>query len=256
MRMASVLRRAISLGCGIMASGMACAEHLVQSSTEMRTYIYLQIKDDKLKSHIPEGWISNPGTKLTQGANIALVFIEGLAATDAENKPMPFHDSYVVVGVLAKHLQSGVSTFMVVNGFIPPTQSAPGPYGAYSNAKISMSKQVKADGSGSNRSEIWSFTTDSGERLNFSTEFQLGVRVKSHIEPNVYSGMRPDFYRICKVDQTTDMVHSATLEAEKPSWSASPRRALDWARYSTVARGSWLWCQCLRISGRSTCRTK
>lgn len=215
MRTASVLLGAISFGCGIMASGMAHAEHLVQSSTEMRTYIYLQVQDEKLKKLIPEGWALNPGTKLLQGANIAMVFIEGLAAADAENKPMPFHDSYVVVGVLAKNLQSGVSTFMVVSGFIPPTQSAPGPYGAYSNAKVSMSKQVKTDDASSNRSESWSFVTDSGERLNFSTEFQLGVGIKSHIEPRVYSGIKPDFYRIYKVDQTSDTVHSAAPEGKK-----------------------------------------
>lgn len=215
MRTALVLLRAIPFGYAIMASGMARAEHLVQSSTEMRTYIYLQVQDDKLRKLIPEGWASNPGTKLLQGANIAMVFIEGLAATDAENKPMPFRDSYVVVGVLAKHLQSGVSTFMVVNGFIPPSQSAPGPYGAYSNARVSMSKQVRTDDAGSIRSEAWSFTTDSGERLDFSTEFQLGIGVKSHVEPHVYSGIKPDFYRIYKVDQTTDTVHSAAPEGKK-----------------------------------------
>jgi hypothetical protein len=215
MRTASVLLNIFSFGCGIMANGIAHAEHLVQSSTEMRTYIYLQIPDDKLRKFLPEGWASNPGTKLLQGANIAMVFIEGLAATDAEGKPVPFHDSYVVVGVLAKHLQSGVNTFMVVNGFVPPSQSAPGPYGAYSNAKVSMSKQVKTEDSSSNRSETWSFTTDSGERLDFSTEFQLGTGVKSHIEPRVYSGLKPDFYRIYKVDQTTDTVHSAAPEGKK-----------------------------------------
>lgn len=215
MRIVSIFMRMCCFSLTAMAVNIARAEHLVQSSTEMRTYIYLQISDEKLRKLLPEGWIANPGTKQLQGANIGVVLIEGLAAADAENKPVPFHYSYVVIGALAKQLQSGIGTFMVVNGFLPPSQPAPGPYGAYTNATVSMLKRVKTDDADSNRSEAWTFATDSGERLEFSIEFQLGTAVKSHVEPRVYSGIKPEFYRIYKVDQTTDTVHSATPEGKK-----------------------------------------
>ncbi len=215
MRSTALSMPVLFLTCNIMTSGVSHAEHLVQSSTEVRTYVYLQIADDKLKNYIPEGWVSNPGTKLLMDANVAMVFIEGVAATDADNKPIPFHDSYVVIGVLAKHVQSGISTLMIVNGLIPPSQAAPGPYGAYVTAKVTMSKQVRTDDGGSNNSEAWSFVTDTGEHLAFSTEYQPGTGVRSHIEPRVYSGVRPDFYRIYKADLTTDTVHSSTAEGKK-----------------------------------------
>ncbi|MGH1570705.1 hypothetical protein ACRAWG_08625 [Methylobacterium sp. P31] len=227
MQTAALLTRAVCVTAFMAAGSASHAERLVQSSTEMRTYIYLQVAENKLEQILPKEWALNPGTKLLQGANVALVFIEGLAATDADNKPIPFHDSYVVVGVLAKHAQSGVSTFMVVDGLVPPSQATPGPYGAYTTAKVAMSKQVEAKDGQSNRREAWSFTTDSGERLSFSTEYQLGIGTKSHMEPRVYSGIRPDFYRIYKADLTSDTVHSITPEGKKAtsvSFSASGPR--------------------------------
>src|SRR4051812_18141091 len=91
----------IALMCA--SASYARAEHQTQSSTEVRTYVWLKANADAVQNSLPKGWTVNPPSGLLKDANVAVVLIDGIAASDAEGKPVPFHDKYAVVALPAKN---------------------------------------------------------------------------------------------------------------------------------------------------------
>ncbi len=90
-------------------------------------------------------------------------------------------------------------------------EDVPGAYSVTMPAKVGMAKSSRADGTGSvTAEETWDISTDQGDQLHFTLVFERGVGMRSHTETRVYSGAKPDFYRIYKVDQVTDLVRGAT----------------------------------------------
>src|ERR1700745_564455 len=62
---------------------------------------------------------------------------------------------------------------------------------------------------GSNVEETWSFTAESGDSVQVQVQYIRGVPVRANGEATVYSAVKPDFYRIYRFEQATDVVRSA-----------------------------------------------
>jgi len=206
------------LGVGLLFGSVVSgsAERLVQSTTEARTYVFFRANADAVQKLLPAGWVSTPGTGPLKDANVAIYLIEGLAGEGADGKPVINPGKFAVLGVPAKHEQSGVTAPVIVGGFASQPAAAPGAYGVYAPAKITMTKTLRSDGaSPTTVEENWEVSTDAGDQLRFNVTYDRGTGTRAHIEPRVYSGAKPEFYRIYKADQVTEVVHSVADDAKR-----------------------------------------
>ena len=107
----------------------------------------------------------------------------------------------------------------------PSRRPSPGAYSNYVPANIVMAKHSRSEGlSVTTTEERWEAVSDAGDQLRFSVEYERGVGTRGHIEPRAHSLARPDFYRIYKADQVTDVVHSVAVDikrAKKVEFSSS-----------------------------------
>jgi hypothetical protein len=201
---------AIGLLCGVAQSANADGEEaarLIQSTTEARTYVHFKLNNDTIRKVLPAGWA--PGTGALQDANLILLLVEGLAADSADGKAMLNQGKFVLWAVPAKNERTGAAGIMIVGGLTSQPQASPGAYGVYAPARITMTKSSRSEGAGATVvEENWDASNDAGERLRFSVSYERGVGVRAHVEPRAHAAIKPDFYRIYKADQVTDIVHS------------------------------------------------
>jgi hypothetical protein len=203
---------AIGLLCGVAQSANADGEEaarLIQSTTEARTYVHFKLNNDTIRKVLPAGWASAPGTGALQDANLILLLVEGLAADSADGKAILNQGKFVLWAVPAKNERTGAAGIMIVGGLTSQPQASPGAYGVYAPARITMTKSSRSQGAGATVvEENWDASNDAGERLRFSVSYERGVGVRAHVEPRAHAAIKPDFYRIYKADQVTDIVHS------------------------------------------------
>ena|SRR5689334_9565918 len=201
----------IGLLCVAAQDANAGGMRLVQSTTETRTYVHFKVSGDAIQRALPAGWISSPGTGPLQGANLIVLLVEGLAAANPEGKPVLNRGKFVLWAVPAKNERNGEAGVMVVGGLTSQPQAAPGAYGVYAPARIAMSKSSRSTGVDETAvEESWEAASDAGDAVRFSIAYERGLGVRAHIEPHAHAAIRPDFYRVYKTDQVSDIVHSAT----------------------------------------------
>jgi hypothetical protein len=165
---------------------------------------------------LPAGWVTFPPQNgLMKSANMFLVFIEGIASDNAEGKPVLHQGKSAVLVMPAKNLQTGTAAAMVVGGFVSDPQAAPGAYGVYSQAKFIVAKTSRFDGAETVVEENWTVATETGDALHFDVGYARGVAMRTHVEPRIYAAAKPEFYRIYKTDQVTEIVHSNADEAKR-----------------------------------------
>jgi hypothetical protein len=192
------------------------AEYLVRTSTEARTILHFSANKDAVQKLLPTGWTSTPGTGDLKDANIGIVLIDGLAAESAEGNPVPNQSRLAVLFVPAKNEQSGASGAMIVGGFTAQPEDAPGAYGVYVPAKVTVTRSSRSDGSEATTvEESWDVSTNAGDQLLFAVSYERGMVARTHIEPRIYSAARPEFYRIDKIDQVSEVVHSVVDDTKQ-----------------------------------------
>ncbi|MFH6786101.1 MULTISPECIES: hypothetical protein [Methylobacterium] len=192
------------------------AERLVQSATERRTYLFVKSDDGKIKNLLPAGWSPAQNVGPLKDANFVIVLIEGVAGSDAEGKSILYQGKTVVLGIPAKNDKTGEPGFMVSGGFVSDASTAPGAYGLYAPASVTMAKTSRSDGDAATAvTEQWRIRSEKGDRIDFDVGYDRGTGNWAHAEPHVYSALHPEFYRIYKVDQVTEIVHTTAQGGKK-----------------------------------------
>lgn len=198
-----------------MTSQSSATERFVQSTTDARTMVHLSVNKDAVQKLLPAGWVSEPGAGPVEGANVFIVFIEGIAGQDADGKPVLNIGKTVVLGVPVKNEKTGALAAMAVGGFVSDAKAVPGAYDVYVHAEIAMEKTIRSEGAGTVVEERWSVTTPAGDKLQFSASYARGVGQRMHVEPRIHAAVRPDFYRVYKADQVVEIVHSSAGEGKR-----------------------------------------
>lgn len=185
-------------------------------STEARLYVWLRVDPDALKRNLPKGWEAQPATGFLRGANLAVVLIEGIAVSDTHGMPLPAVEHFAVVAVPARNEGVDSAAFIVIDGLAAPAASAPGAYGVYKPARVTIERRSNRESALSAAvEERWQFTSDIGDFINVRIVYDRGVGVRKRIEPRIYSGLKPDFYRIYKIEQVEDLVHTIYRDGPK-----------------------------------------
>jgi hypothetical protein len=190
--------------------GPAVAEEkLVATYGEERTVLAFRLPNATVQKLLPEGWDSAPvATGPSQGANLNVVFADWITVTNPDGKPGDTMRIAAIVGPARKKGTEAVVP-MVIGTLVSSADYAPGPYGNASPAKVTVDRHVHTDATGASvAEEAWEYISDGGDKIQLQLKYTRGVTTRSKTETNVYSAIKPEFYRIYRVDSAADVVRS------------------------------------------------
>ena len=198
-----------------LASVAFAGEKLAGSNVDVRTTIAFKVSDAAAQRLLPEGWeVSSPTVGPSKGFNVAVVLIDSVSATDAEGKPTaPFRGGVLVIPARKKGTEAAFS--MVVYGIVVP-EVAPGAYGVYVPGQSAIERRVRSGADGKAMTdESWAFKTADGNAIDAQIQYAPGATAKAKLEAKVYSGAKPDFFRIYRFEQVTDVARSAATGVDR-----------------------------------------
>lgn len=193
-----------------------CAgEKLSGGNIDVRTYLSFKAPEAAVQKFVPDGWeISPPPTGPAKGSNVTVVLIESVSASDADGKSIsPFRGGVLTIPVKKRGTDATVS--MVVFGIAAP-EAVPGAYGVYVPGKSTIERKVRAGSDGkSTADETWEFKAEDKNAIKAQIRYSRGVTVKMKVEAKVYSGAKPEFFRIYRVDQVVDIARSTATGVDR-----------------------------------------
>ena len=147
-----------------------------------------------------------------KGANLILVLLDRLLATDAERKPLePATNRLLVLVVPGKDSASGAGGPVVVGGISADPRGAPGAYRNYVAGKVELARSSR-DGSAD---EEWEVESPQGDRLTLALSYAQGTPALLVFDQATYSGADPSFHRIYRGDWGVEAVQSSVTGIDR-----------------------------------------
>jgi len=184
-------------------------DKLTSNDVETRLGLTFTVTEASLQKMLPKGWVLNPPTSgASQDYNLGLTLINQTMTQDPDGKLLPAR-TYVVLGAPMKKIGTEIAGVMVFGGFMGDN-GAPGAYGVYVPAKVSLNRRQQTDVGGRTIiDERWEANAEDGSSFEAHVEFSRGNLIRSKLEPTVYSSGKPGYYRLYKLEQVADVVYSA-----------------------------------------------
>jgi hypothetical protein len=209
-------RRAnFSIGvAALLAAGLVgpvtAEEKLVGTYGEERTILAFKSPDAAVQKLLPAGSEVAPvPAGPSKDANLMVNFIDWLTVQNPDGKPGET-GRLLALAVPARKNGSEASVPMVVAGLVSSPSFVPGPYGTFALAKVTVDRHIHTDATGASLGEeAWEFKGDQGESVELQLKYARGVAVRSKTEAKVHSAIKPDFYRIYRIESAGDVVRSA-----------------------------------------------
>jgi hypothetical protein len=200
------------------------SEKFVGTQADIRTVLHFKVSDAAIKKLLPAGWeVDSPASGPYNGVNFRMTFIDRLLSRDPEGKPStPLR--YVVWAIPAKKTGAEAQGTMIGGGFASHPSGAPGAYGSYVKAEANVERKIRTDAAEiSSVEESWEFRAGDGDEIEFQIQYLRGMPTQSKAEVNVYSAIKPDFYRIYRLEQAVDVLRGAGApdRVQKISFKAS-----------------------------------
>ena len=200
------MKRNLAIACGMLLAGTALAQDKLHSTTaDNRVVVGFKVSQEIVGKLLPAGWESNPAAN---GANLGITMVEGISSEDAEGKPTkPF--SGVAITLPAKKTGSGDTGAMVAAGIFTANY-APGAYGVFLPGKVTIDRRSHMDAEGRTKvDETWNLVTDDGHSLHITAAYTRGDVKKNKVQSNVHSAAKPEYYRIYRFEQGTEVTKDA-----------------------------------------------
>jgi hypothetical protein len=192
-------------------------ERLLSTAAEVRTVLCFRVPDLALREWLPPEWRVVPyADEAHAGANLRLPLTDQQMAFDADGKPRPtapfvplvvpaIRDGMdvpapMVIAVLTAHVGGGTSD----------------PYGnaIWAKGEVRRCSTTGVDAVTSIE-EAWSFEGRDGTRLTLALRYVSGAPVYGRRDFKIYSGARPEFYRIYRVEHGEDIIMSKPLGIDR-----------------------------------------
>ena len=189
----------------ILAVTVFAQERLSGTNVDVRTSFTFKAPDAAVKKLIPPGWeLNSPASGPAQGTNLGMTLIEQVIAHDAEGKAVePVRGA--VISVPVKKTGTDVAGPMVMAGLFVP-KGAPGAYGVYLPSSVLVDRRQRIDGDGKTLvEERWSLKGPDNYAIEAQIQYVRGPAARGKTESRVYSGARPDFHRIYRVETVSDV---------------------------------------------------
>jgi hypothetical protein len=156
--------------------------------------------------------------------------IDRLTAQDAEGKALnPVR--IVTLSIPAKKTGLDTRGTMLFRIYSSSPSGVPGPYGVSVEASTTMERKVRID-SAANASveESWELRSPDGDSIQIQIQYVRGAMTIGKAEQMMYSAAKPDFYRIYRSEQSTDVVRGppqSSFKSSPPSGSRWPSSTSD-----------------------------
>src|SRR5215469_1110662 len=202
----------------VMAAGNAAsaAEKLVGTYGEQRTVLAFRLPDTAAQKLLPEGWQSSPpSTGTSKDANLNVVFVDVLTVQNPDGAP---GETFRVAALMVPAKKKGTDAVvpMVVGGFASTPSYVPGAYGNEDLASATIDRHAHTDPSGrTNVQESWEFKGNGRDAIELQLQYDRGVATRSKAEVMPHSGVKPDFYRIYRIEQAVDVVGSTATSTDR-----------------------------------------
>ena len=211
------MRTMLSLAFVLLATPAYAQEKLSGSNVDTRIGMAFKVSDAALRKLVPEGWeISPPSSGPSQGANLNVTLVNMQTAYDAEGKSAtPYRG--VAFSVPMKKKGSDATVPMLIAGLFT-SNYAPGAYGVFHAARVSVDRKVRIDLDGKTTvEETWELRADGGHALDIHVQYVAGVPANSKVEQRVYSAVKPDFFRIYRFEMASEVVKSVPTGVDRVS---------------------------------------
>ncbi len=207
----------LSLAFVLLASPAFAQEKISGSNVDTRIGMAFKVSDGALRKLVPEGWEISPATSgPSQGANLNVTIVNMLTAYDADGKPAtPYRGVAFVVPVKKKGSDATVP--MVAAGLFT-SNYAPGAYGVFLPARITVDRKTRIDLDGKTTvEESWELRADGGHSVDILVHYVAGLPANSKVEQRVFSAAKPEFFRIYRFEQAAEVVRSVPAGVDRVS---------------------------------------
>ncbi len=196
------------------ATAVAQEKHVVTDAS-VRTLLNFKAPDGAVQKLLPAGWqVDAPTSGPNAGANLRITFIDGVWSHDPQGKPQPATGRNITIGVPVKMQGSETRGVMIFGGFT--TGAAPGVYSVFAKSSVTSQRAFRTGADGvATVEEAWDAKSDAGDAVQFQLHYVRGVAAAEKVDVRVYSGAKPEFYRIYRYTQAADMVRGAGAAAER-----------------------------------------
>ncbi len=202
---------AVVLGGSLFPMSAARAESLYQSNVDTRVVVTLQARPEAVQSWLSGPWQVNPvAAGPSRGSNLTFVFVDQHLIQDPDGKPMSGGINRIVALVApGKHSGTGETAPVVLRLFTASPSYVPGPYKNALPATVRRERTMSGPNlDPASGRESWSVRDAAGGSLELQFDYQGSVPSRAKTEAKVYSNVEPNFFRIYRVDQGTDVVKS------------------------------------------------
>lgn len=212
--MANALKAALGLAvAGMLATAPAWADTQTETIVaEQRTSVSVRIKPEAAQGFLPAGWAPNAAAA---GPTLSLIFMDRKLQLAPDGKPLQSGvNRLLVLAMSAKNVATGEVRSMIVGGYSTDPLGSPGGYKVYAPGVVALTRDETSevrDGQPQTRvRERWTARGADGATVDFEVAFMRGVPTLTPFEQKNYSGKEPDFYRLYRGQQATDVLRNAS----------------------------------------------
>jgi hypothetical protein len=190
-------------------------ERLSANDLSVRTALTFKMPDAVVQKLLPPGFeINSPTAGPAKGSNLGMTLIDYVMAQDPEGKPLPTRTT-VAMNIPSKITATGQAVGVVFSGFIAHG-GAPGPYFNFGAAKINIDRRAHTDADGKSVvDESWEIKADDGNAVAIALQYTRAVPTRGKVEAKLYSGTKPDFWRIYRFEQAADVLRSTATGVDR-----------------------------------------
>jgi hypothetical protein len=186
----------------------------VETSSETRFQLDLQVPDAALKSFLPAGFTSNPAAQgPAKDCNLRVVFIDRITINAPDGKPLGKGSNRLVYLAAPVKDPSGAAVQLVIGGLTEDPADAPGPFGNYLLATThDMRRTTTSSATGPIiDTQDWTFAAKSGEHLELHIKYERGTgNLGKPTDAKFYSAKNPNFYQLSHQEQVLDILRNTT----------------------------------------------
>jgi hypothetical protein len=200
----------------VLVSPAVAQEKFIGSDVAQRTVLTFKASDAAVQKMLPEGWeVNSPQAGPTKGQNLAVVLVDQILSQDPEGKPEATHQRGVALAIPAKKKGTDIVGAMVFGGFFEQAAS-PGAYGVYATAQVAIERKRQTGSDNTSRiEESWQIRTGDGNSIEVQVQFSPGVPTRAKVDSKVFSAAKPEFFRIYRVEQASDVVRSTATGVDR-----------------------------------------
>jgi len=191
-------------------------EKLVTTDAAVRTILAFKVSDAAVHALLPTGWQSSPfNAGPSKDANVTVTFVHPVVAQGPDGQPQDLTE-IAAITLMAKRTGTDAAVPLVFAGFASKPSYVPGPYGAFEIGKANVEQNVHTDPTGTTTvHESWEFTGDNAKSIQLDLQYVRGPAVRGRTEARPHSAKTPDFYRIYRIEQASDVVRSAATGVDR-----------------------------------------